>query len=282
MVGSYSPIYRGTMVTSLGVMYPFFGAVNGYYSSKLYSLYNSTNTSLLMFLQVFAFPTFLLFSLLTVDLLEWVEGGYVMTLPGLYVLLGAISFLLVNAPFVYAGSWLGRAHKRMEAPVKPNRNPRDIPNEKKIYLSLPINMFFSAILPSMVIYYELAKILQAIQGTQNMTILFWFVYLALVFYVVVVAEINMTQTYVFLCHENYNWWWRSYILGAAPGLFFFGMAMIHLLTGVRLAHYTSILIYVIMAFIASSIICLISGAVAFFSSLFFVTHIYSKGVIKAS
>jgi transmembrane 9 superfamily protein 2/4 len=113
-----------------------------------------------------------------------------------------------------------------------------------------------------------------------MAILFWFVYIAIILYVIVVGEISVTQTYLQLCHEDYHWWWRSYALGASPCLFFLALALIHLLVGVRAATTTSVLIYIVQAVIASSIVAMISGCCAFFASYLFVFTIYRKGKIQ--
>ena len=135
----------------------------------------------------------------------------------------------------------------------------------------------AAIIPSLVIYYELDKILGAIQGSKNITVLFWFVYLALILYVIVLGEVSVTQTYLRLCYEDHRWWWRSYLLGASPALAMLALATAHLLLGVRAATLTSVLSYVVTAVVASTIVGLISGCCAFFASLLFIFTLYRNG-----
>ena len=69
--------------------------------------------------------------------------------------------------------------------------PRDIPPQKW-YNNFCLNFMIASVIPSLVIYYELNKILSAIKGAENMTIMFWFVYVAVVLYVLVVAEVSVT------------------------------------------------------------------------------------------
>ena len=109
-----------------------------------------------------------------------------------------------------------------------------------------------------------------------MTILFWFVYIALALYVVVLGEVSVTQTYLRLCYEDHRWWWRSYLLGASPALVMMGLATAHLLLGVRAATMTSVLVYVVTAVVASVIVGLISGCLAFLASLLFIFTLYRK------
>lgn len=108
MAGTYSPVYKGTLLSMLCILYPCFGAVNGYYSSKLYTLFNSTNTILLTVLQVFGFPCFLFTALSIIDFLEFVEGGFEAKMSLLTVSMCTGIMLVVNAPFVFVGGWLGR------------------------------------------------------------------------------------------------------------------------------------------------------------------------------
>ena len=77
-----------------------------------------------MSLQVFAFPTFIFGSLLIIDLLEFVEGGYKITMSLMTVFFYTFFVLLANIPFVAIGSWFGQATTRLEPPIKPNRMPR--------------------------------------------------------------------------------------------------------------------------------------------------------------
>ena len=49
----------------------------------------------------------------------------------------------------------------MVVPIKPNRVKRDIPR-KKWYVKFVPNLILAAIIPSLVIYYELDKIVNAI------------------------------------------------------------------------------------------------------------------------
>ena len=164
MAGTYSPVYKGTLLMMLAMLYPVFGAVNGYYSSKLYTLFNSTNTRLLTVLQVFGFPCFLFTALSIIDVLEYIESGFEVTMSLVTVSVGVGAMLIVNAPFVFIGSWFGQNTARMTVPQKPNRVKRDIPR-KKWYVRFVPNVIVAAIVPSLVIYYELDKIVNAIQGS---------------------------------------------------------------------------------------------------------------------
>lgn len=77
---SFGQLDNWQLLYTLCIMYPIFGAVNGFFSSKLYTLFNSTNYLLLRILQIFAFPVFISCALVIMNTLEFIEGGYKVTM----------------------------------------------------------------------------------------------------------------------------------------------------------------------------------------------------------
>jgi transmembrane 9 superfamily protein 2/4 len=49
--------------------------------------------------------------------------------------------------------------------------------------------------------------------------------------VVIIAEISIVLTYVFLCAEDYRWWWRSILSGGSTALFVLAYAALYVSTG---------------------------------------------------
>jgi len=80
-----------------------------------------------------------------------------------------------------------------------------------------------------------------------------------------------------LCYEDYNWWWRSWALGASPAISCFVMAVAHLMFSVRVTHYTSFIIYLVFAGLMSTLVGLVSGVAGFAASFMFVNRIYRDG-----
>jgi transmembrane 9 superfamily protein 2/4 len=128
-----------------------------------------------------------------------------------------------------------------------------------------------------VLYYALQQVMLAIQGSQNAAMLFWFIYLAFGLYFIVVMQISVVQTYLQLCYEDYQWWWRSWSLGAMPALSTFVLCVGHLFFSVRVTHYTSFIIYIVFSLAVSVFVGLVSGVTAWIASFIFVNRIYSGG-----
>jgi transmembrane 9 superfamily protein 2/4 len=40
-------------------------------------------------------------------------------------------------------------------------------------------------------------------------------------FLLAVAESAVVHTHIQLCHEDYNWWWNSFYVGASPALWLF-------------------------------------------------------------
>ena len=43
--------------------------------------------------------------------------------------------------------------------------------------------------------------------------------MAMILQIIVISLLSCISTYVQLCSQNYNWWWRSFIIGASGSIF---------------------------------------------------------------
>jgi len=162
IAGSYNPMYRSHMIITVACVYPLFGGFNGYFSARLYTFFNGTDVPKLTLIQTFAFPTFMFIALLAIDLLELMETGETVTIPGVYALLSMTFLFMANAPFLLFGQWVGRDPIKMQVSTKTNRMARDIPQNLPWFTGFKINLIFSSVIPTLVIYYEIQQILSAI------------------------------------------------------------------------------------------------------------------------
>ena len=48
--------------------------------------------------------------------------------------------------------------------------------------------------------------------------MFGFLLLNVLMLVVVISLLSVLQTYMQLCQQNYEWWWRSFYVGASGGM----------------------------------------------------------------
>jgi hypothetical protein len=104
---------------------------------------------------MFAFPSFVFTVMLAIDLLEVMESGYTVTFPGVYGAISLVFLFCLNVPFVFAGSWCGRDNVKMSVPTKTNRVARELPQSNPWFVGYKLNLIFSSIIPTIVIYYAL-------------------------------------------------------------------------------------------------------------------------------
>ena len=107
---------------------------------------------------------------------------------------------------------------------------------------------------------------------------FMYIYLTIAFVIMgyVASTVSVVQTYLALSVGNYNWWWRSFLVGFAAGLHVF-------LTCFRFYFFleegstaSTKLSYILW----TALMCLLTGLVAgfwsFTGSFYFVRRIYTK------
>ena len=49
--------------------------------------------------------------------------------------------------------------------------------------------------------------------------MFGFLLLALVCQTIIVSLLSIISTYIQLCSQDYEWWWKSFIIGASGSIF---------------------------------------------------------------
>ena len=81
--------------------------------------------------------------------------------------------------------------------------------------------------------------------------------------------------YFNLCYGDYNWWWKSFIVGGSPVIYFILYTIIYFFY-LKLERLSAIIVYFGIMALISSMAMLICGAVSVFFCLFFINWIYSR------
>ena len=87
---------------------------------------------------------------------------------------------------------------------------------------------------------------------------------------------SIVQTYVSLSVGDYNWWWRSYLLGFIGGVHIYAVCAILFMqrqSGVSVALDLS---YMVWSLIMCTLVGLVAAAASFTGSFFFVLRIYTQ------
>ena len=92
----------------------------------------------------------------------------------------------------------------------------------------------------------------------------------------IVALLSILQTYVQLNAQNWEWWWRSFMVGASGGLYMGLYSLYFMVTNLHMDLLAGELIYLLYMFLCTCCFSLMCGAISVVSSYYFVTTIYER------
>jgi len=64
----------------------------------------------------------------------------------------------------------------------------------------------------------------------HMYAMFGFLLLNFLLQAIIISLLSILQTYMQLCHQNYEWWWRSFAVGSSGSIFMAVHALFYLLS----------------------------------------------------
>ncbi|GJN15513.1 hypothetical protein PR202_gb02434 [Eleusine coracana subsp. coracana] len=239
VLGFLSPSNRGGLMTAMLLTWVLMGLFAGYASSRLYKMFQRIRME-----EYHTLRTAFLF-------------------PG-------IAFV----PLVFVGSYLGFKQPAIEAPVKTNKIPRQIP-EQAWYMNPAFTILIGGILPFGAVFIELFFILTSIWLHQFYYI-FGFLFLVFIILIVTCAEITIVLCYFQLCSEDYMWWWRSYLTSGSSAIYLFLYAGFYFFTKLQITKFVSGVLYFGYMLLASYAFFVLTGTIGFCACFWFTRLIYSS------
>jgi transmembrane 9 superfamily protein 2/4 len=182
-------------------------------------------------------------------------------------------WLLVSVPLVFVGAYYGFRADKVELPVRVSAMPRQIPPQPW-YLRAPLTMAVGGVLPFGTVFVELFFILTSLWLDQYYYV-FGFLLLVFVLLLVTCAEISIVLTYFQLCAEDYRWWWRSFLVPAASGVYLYGYCAFYFATNLEMSGLVPGLLYFGYMGLVALMFSLITGTTGFMATLWFNRTIYS-------
>lgn len=133
------------------------------------------------------------------------------------------------------------------------------------------------ILPFGAVFIELFFIFSSIWQHQ-IYYMFGFLFIVFVILAITCAEITIVMSYFQLCSEDYHWWWRAYLTSGASSFYMFIYAIFYFFTKLEITSLVSALLYFGYTIIMTILFFVLTGAIGFYSSYFFIRKIY--GAVK--
>jgi len=275
LLGLTSPANRGALLTTLLVLYVFMGTWAGYSSARIYKLCGGKEWKKNTLLTASFYPGIMAVCFLSINAYVASQGSS--TAAPLSTILGMAGlFLCISTPLVFIGSYFGFKKDTITTPVRTNQISRHIPDQ--VWYTHPVfSIALGGILPFGAVCIELFFIMSALWLHQYYFV-FGFLFIVLLILIITCGEITIVMCYFQLCNEDYRWWWRSFLSSASSGGYLFLYSIWYFFSKLRITEFMpSVLYFSYMAMVAFTFF-LMTGAIGFFSCLWFVRKIY--GAIK--
>ncbi|ETO09211.1 Endosomal P24A protein precursor, partial [Reticulomyxa filosa] len=271
-LGFLSPASRGSLMTTLLILYVTLGILAGYYSARVYKMFAETDWQKQTLQTAFLFPgvNFAVFFIL--NLFIWHEGSTGAVPFGTMFLLLLLWFG-ISVPLVYLGAYYGYKKDPPKLPCPTNEIARMIPPQPW-YMQKYFAILVGGVLPFGAVFIEVFFIMSSV-WLHRYYYMFGFLLLVFVILILTSAEITIVMTYFQLCAEDWQWWWRSVLTAGSAALYLFLYSILYFYTKLDIAPFVSSLLYFGYMFLISLAFFIVSGTIGFVSTFTFVHKIYS-------
>ena len=273
VLGLLSPTSRGRLLTAALLLFAAAGLPAGYAAARLYRQMRGRRPYALILAAATLVPGSVFLFFLGIDLMLWARGASSAVPFGTLLSLLAL-WLGIDGPLVAAGAVIGFRAPRLGDPVFTNSIPRQIPHQPRFAGLLP-SALAGGLLPFAAGSIELAVLVSSVWN-QRIYYLFGFLLPMILVMLVICAEVGIVLCYFMLCREDHRWWWRSFTNTASTGLYLYAYAAFYARRQLALRGGSALIIYYGYMGIASIGLGLITGAVGFLSSYWFVHTIFSS------
>ncbi|KAF2639933.1 hypothetical protein P280DRAFT_469675 [Massarina eburnea CBS 473.64] len=271
LLGFLSPSNRGALGTVIIVFYTLFGFIGGYVSSRVYKFFHGESWKLCFFYTPFALPGIVFTTFFLLNLFVWGRGASG-AVPFTTMLIVVIIWFIISVPLSFAGSWVGFKQPVIEAPVRTNQIPRQIPPAGGYLRPLP-SMALAGVLPFGAIFVELYFIMNSIWFSK-VYYMFGFLFICYGLMIMTSAAVTVLMIYFLLCAEDYHWQWRSFFTAGASACYVFASALLYWIKDVSFLSWTSGVVYLGYSALLSLLFFVLTGTIGFFASGLFVLRIY--------
>lgn len=273
LMGLLSPANRGSLITAFIFFFVIMGSFAGYYSSMTYKMFKGVHWKENTLLSAFLYPGIVLGIFCVLNLVLWAErSSAALPFPTLFTLL--FLWFCVSVPLVIIGSYFGYKKEVVTFPVRTQQIPRAIPVQTW-YLHPLITIMWGGLLPFGAVAIELYSIMSAL-WLHQLFFVFGFLFIVLIILAITCAEVSILLVYLSLNHEDYRWWWRSFMSSGSFGLYVMLYAIWYNLTEMQMNSFVPMMLYFGYMSIISFTCLLIAGTIGYFASLWFNMQIYSS------
>ncbi|RDD45455.1 Transmembrane 9 superfamily member 2 [Trichoplax sp. H2] len=197
------------------------------------------------------------------------------TPPQTFILL-LIMWLLVLCPLSCIGSYFGFKREALQLPVKPSKTPRQIP-EYKFYKYPLLGVAIAGALIFSVVVVPISVFLDCLQ-THNINESYGYSILYFILTILLCIQISVYLCHLYLCAENYHWWWRAFLAGGSVAIFILLYSCYFYLTRISYSSNAYSMTYFIVYFGYCTVLAiyfsLMTGSITFIAAFIYAKFVY--------
>ncbi|MED6159224.1 Transmembrane 9 superfamily member 12 [Stylosanthes scabra] len=273
-LGFMSPASRGMLLTGMIVLYLILGIAAGYVSVRLWSTIKGTSEGWrsVSWSAACFFPGIAFIILTVLNFILWGSNSTGAIPISLYFELFFLWFC-ISVPLTMIGGFMGTRAEAIEYPVRTNQIPREIPARKYPSWLLVLG---AGTLPFGTLFIELFFILSSI-WLGRFYYVFGFLLVVLLLLIIVCAEVSVVLTYMHLCVEDWQWWWKAFFASGSVSLYVFLYSINYLVFDLQsLSGPVSATLYLGYSLLMAVAIMLATGTIGFLMSFYFVHYLFSS------
>ena len=248
------------------------GFLSGYISSKIYQFFRGNNWTKNGFLTALIFQGLLLVGFFFINIILIIEKSsaafHFIDLLSLFAF-----WIFFSCPLILFGSFMGFKTKKIKAPCKTNPVPSYIP-DKPWYMHYKFITIFSGFISFGAFFIELNYVMNSLWRHQ-IYFLATFLLISFILFVLICSEISLIVIFINLCYGDYNWWWKSFLIGGSPVIYFIIFSIIYFFK-LKISGFSGIIVYFGIMGLISTISLFICGSISVLTTFVFVKFIYSK------
>jgi transmembrane 9 superfamily protein 2/4 len=279
--GVLNPSYRGGFISFGLFLFVFGGVFSGYFSTRVYKTFKGDNWKKNALMTALIFPGFLFASIFVLNLFVWAQASST-AIPFSTLLAILFMWLCIALPLVFVGSYFGFKRDPWEHPTRTTMIARQIPPQPWYLKPIP-SVLLGGLIPFAVIFIELLFVFKSLWQDKS-TYYYMFGFLGLIASVLIltVMEISIITTYFMLCSENWQWWWRSFLVGAGSAVWVFLYSGWYYWTRLAVQGWVSGLLFFAYSALACCVYGVLVGTMGFLASYAFVRKIYGFVLLSSS
>jgi transmembrane 9 superfamily protein 2/4 len=270
--GFLNPEKRANLLNIGIIFFCLMGLPGGYISTRIYQFFKGKLWVLNSLLTSTIFPGTLFFGYVFVNIILAIErSSAAVSLSAIISLF--VLWIFCTFPLYLIGSFLAIKSSIIKAPCKTNPVPSFIP-KKPWYLHYKFMTFVTGFISFGTFFIELNYVMGALWKHQ-IYFLATFLNISLCLFILNCGEISIIVVFWNLCYGDYNWWWKSFLIGSSPVIYFVGFSIYYFFT-LKISRISGMIVYFGIMGLISAMSLFICGSLSVLITFCFVKFIYSK------